>query len=131
MPVVAGLASVSAALLFVYLDMTWLKTGMDTRVYRDGARAFLDRADVYGSLFEGFPFTYPPFALLVFVPLALVPSSVAIFLMFVTSVVALTLVMRWCQEYAAAGRVSSWWATTALVAGSNRTIAPASRWRSR
>lgn len=54
----------------------------DLRVYRDGAQRILDGAALYpaGSGYgpgQPLPFTYPPFAALVFVPLALIPIGSA------------------------------------------------------
>ncbi len=60
--------------------------GLDLSVYREGALALLGRAegkDLYDDALiltdtRGLPFTYPPFAALLFVPLALVPESLAL-----------------------------------------------------
>ncbi|BBE23898.1 hypothetical protein MN0502_27810 [Arthrobacter sp. MN05-02] len=60
--------------------------GLDLSVYREGALALLGRAgdkDLYDDALvrtdtRGLPFTYPPFAAILFVPLALVPQSVAL-----------------------------------------------------
>lgn len=51
----------------------------DLHVYRYAGEAVLDGADVYASddPVTGYPFTYPPFAALVLVPLALLPGWLA------------------------------------------------------
>lgn len=54
---------------------------LDLDVYRGGARLVLDGGDLYGTpvpvRFGTLPFTYPPLAALVFIPLALLPEAVA------------------------------------------------------
>ncbi|MBG6224494.1 alpha-1,2-mannosyltransferase [Arthrobacter sp. CAN_A2] len=60
--------------------------GLDLSVYREGALALLGRAgdkELYDDALiqtdtRGLPFTYPPFAALLFVPLALVPEALAL-----------------------------------------------------
>ncbi|WP_052273897.1 glycosyltransferase 87 family protein [Arthrobacter sp. L77] len=60
--------------------------GLDLSVYREGALALTGRAggkDLYDDALiqtdtRGLPFTYPPFAALLFVPLALVPEALAL-----------------------------------------------------
>lgn len=60
--------------------------GLDLTVYREGARALLGRAggkELYDDALivtdtRGLPFTYPPFAAIVFVPLALIPEPFAL-----------------------------------------------------
>lgn len=51
----------------------------DLHVYRYGGKSVLDRWPVYGSddPVTGYPFTYPPIATVLFVPLAVVPGWVA------------------------------------------------------
>jgi alpha-1,2-mannosyltransferase len=112
--VVAVLVGVGVTAWFWHEDQVFTTSGLDLRVYRDAARAFLDGQDVYAGRFEDLPFTYPPFALLVLVPFALVSEPVAIGLMYAVSVVALVLVVRWCQEYVVPGRAGPWWLTVSL-----------------
>ncbi|MEL4162689.1 glycosyltransferase 87 family protein [Corynebacterium bovis] len=54
---------------------------LDLDVYRGGARLVLDGGDLYGTpvpvRFGTLPFTYPPLAALLFIPLALLPEAVA------------------------------------------------------
>jgi alpha-1,2-mannosyltransferase len=116
----AVLVVVGVTAWFWHEDHEFATSGLDLRVYRDAARAFLDGQDVYADRFQDLPFTYPPFALLVLVPFALVSETAATALMYVVSVAALVLVVRWCQEYAAHdGEAGPWWATVtaALLAG--------------
>jgi alpha-1,2-mannosyltransferase len=89
---------------------------LDIRVYRDAARALLDGGQVYAGRFDGLPFTYPPFALLVFVPLAVLPAGAAVALMFLSSAAALVAVVRWCQEYVTGGAACAWWLTISVAA---------------
>ena len=53
----------------------------DLTVYQDGARAWLDGAPLVGPEFvsraDALPFTYPPFAAILFTPLAPLPVSIA------------------------------------------------------
>jgi alpha-1,2-mannosyltransferase len=126
LPVVAVALTVWAAWFFVHQAQSWDVAGLDGRVYRLAARAFLDGTDVYSVRFgtEGLPFTYPPFALLVFVPLALVPADAAALVMFVVSAACLLAVVRWCQDHATGGRSGSWWLTVALAAASSVVVEP-------
>lgn len=124
LPAGAVLLSVAALWWFWQQARTWPTAGLDGRVYRDAARALLDRTDIYSGRFQDLPFTYPPFALLVFVPLALIPSNVAALLMYGASVAALVVVVRWCQDYATDGRAGSWWITVALAAAGSVCVEP-------
>ena len=113
--VVAVALGVGVTLWFWHEDQLNTTSGLDLRVYRDAARAFLDGSDVYAGRFQDLPFTYPPFALIVLVPFALVPESVATGLMYAVSIVALVLVVRWCQEYVVRGAAGPWWVTVSLA----------------
>lgn len=121
----AVLLSVGAAWWFWHQARTWPTAGLDVHVYRDAARSLVDRGDIYSGRFQDLPFTYPPFALLVFVPLALVPSGTATLLMFAASVAALVAVVRWCQDYVSGGLAGSWWVTVALAAAAAVCVEPA------
>ncbi|MGQ0838384.1 glycosyltransferase 87 family protein [Actinokineospora sp.] len=77
--------------------------GVDNAVYRSGAVALLHGEPLYDNLFLSaepswarLPFTYPPTAALLFVPLAMVPTQVAWGLLGAVSIVAMTLVIRVC-----------------------------------
>jgi alpha-1,2-mannosyltransferase len=96
--VLAGLAVLLTALVAVALGV--LASGwepppvQDLRVYRDGAQRVLDSVALYppGSRYapdQPLPFTYPPFAALAFVPLALVPVGSATALWWFVTLLAL------------------------------------------
>jgi alpha-1,2-mannosyltransferase len=123
-PVLAVVLGGFAAWWFLQQDRTWPVAGLDGRVYRDAARAFLERGEIYTVRFQDLPFTYPPFALFAFVPLALVPESAATLLMFVASLAALVVIVRWCQDYATRGQAGSWWITAAAVAAASVAVEP-------
>ena len=73
--------------------------GIDTIVYRHGGDVVLHGQPLYEfALFDvGLPFTYPPFAALVFTPLALVsvPSAVTLLQVINASLVYATVVLSW------------------------------------
>ena len=80
----------------------------DLFVYRYAGRAVLDGLDVYGTRdpVMGLPFTYPPFAAVVLVPLALVPQWLADALWTASSMAALgavVVVVRRAQGLRAPG----------------------------
>ncbi|MBB5511746.1 alpha-1,2-mannosyltransferase [Neomicrococcus aestuarii] len=98
--------------LAVWLILNKNPTGLDLEVYREGGLALLNNPsslyDPYlGAVGDpGLPFTYPPFAALLFVPIALVPFSVAYLISNVASIIAVLyvgkdlserLVARWPQ----------------------------------
>jgi alpha-1,2-mannosyltransferase len=68
----------------------------DLRVYRAGAQAFLDGTDIYRppQISTDLPFTYPPFAAIVMVPLAVLPYQVAFAVLTAISVPALAIALR-------------------------------------
>ncbi|WP_460722461.1 glycosyltransferase 87 family protein [Nocardia heshunensis] len=70
---------------------------IDLRVYRNGARAWLDGRDLYGPMPAvygiGLPFTYPPLAALFFAPLALMPLAVAEWAVLLVSLASLAVTL--------------------------------------
>jgi alpha-1,2-mannosyltransferase len=78
--------------------LTWhaIRTGIwvDLDVYVGGGRAVLDRTDLYAVSVHDLPFTYPPFAAVAFVPLALLPDVVARVVMTGVSLAALAIVVE-------------------------------------
>lgn len=70
----------------------------DLDVYLQGARAVGNEGDLYELRVHGLPFTYPPFAAIVFVPLLLVPAS-ALPLLVVVVVVAAFLASLFVLTY--------------------------------
>ena len=80
---------------------------IDLEVYRTGARALLDGGDLYGRLprlgdGHELPFTYPPFAALAFIPLAILGYSTANWLLTAVTI-ACVAASLWCFAAGAAG----------------------------
>lgn len=74
---------------------------VDVEVYRQAAQSLLAGTDIYATLTEPpqlLPFTYPPFAAILSVPLGLVPFEVAGWLWTVAQVVA-TFLTVWLAAY--------------------------------
>ena len=86
--------------------MTWLVTLaylavrpgglLDLSVYRAGSRRLLDGASIYAQPYGDLPFTYPPFAALVLVPLAALPTLLAELALPLLSAAALVFVWHRC-----------------------------------
>lgn len=78
--------------------LTWhsIRKGIwvDLDVYVAGGRAVLDREDLYAVSVHDLPFTYPPFAAVVFVPLALLPDVLARAVLTLVSLAALATVVE-------------------------------------
>ncbi|WP_156893149.1 glycosyltransferase 87 family protein [Actinokineospora enzanensis] len=79
--------------------------GVDNAVYRSGAVALLKREPLYDSMalsaepsWARLPFTYPPTAALLFVPLALVSTQVAWGILAAVSILLLTWVIKICLD---------------------------------
>lgn len=111
----------AAALGFFLVTATvWDAAWLDISVYRDAAAGFLAGDDVYaeryGDAAGGLPFTYPPFALVVFVPLTWVAAPVAVAAMFLLNGTALCLVLHWCATYAVGHGRLPFWASVAAAA---------------
>ena len=89
----------------------------DLFVYRFGGRAVLDAGALYAAddPVTGLPFTYPPFAALLFVPLAPWPDRVTDGLWTALSVAALALVVHLVRREL--GRPSPGWLVALLTAG--------------
>ncbi|MGQ0840729.1 glycosyltransferase 87 family protein [Actinokineospora sp.] len=88
--------------------MAGLGLGVDSSVYRAGALTLLHGDSLYAPLTTGaswappLPFTYPPIAAVVFVPLAAVPPQLGWGLLAAASALALGLVLRTCLPRALA-----------------------------
>jgi alpha-1,2-mannosyltransferase len=86
--------------------LSWLidwRLGVDSAVYRSGAVALLHGEPLYDSMslsaeqpWARLPFTYPPTAALLFVPLAVFPTQVSWGLLAATSLLGMSLVIRTC-----------------------------------
>lgn len=86
-------------LLFGLPGSSFIPYRLDLDVYRLGAETFLRGGDLYGPLprTEGgidLPFTYPPFAAILFVPLALLPVWAATLLLTLATLACMWLVLR-------------------------------------
>ena len=89
MPWVAGVIYAGSAAACGVLAARGHAHFIDLRVYRMGGAAALHGRDLYGLRHDGLPFTYPPFAAVVFIVLAVVPWSVAAVTLTAASVAAL------------------------------------------
>jgi alpha-1,2-mannosyltransferase len=108
---IAGIALEVLAIWFVH----WIHTRgyMDTEVYRLGARAWLRGYPVYGDTLtpdipgsSTLPFIYPPFAALLFLPLAWMPvkgAIVAVAVLSHLSILATAYVLARSSPYLAPG----------------------------
>ena len=86
----------------------WLidwRLGVDSAVYRSGAVALLHGEPLYDAMslspepgWAKLPFTYPPTAALLFVPMAIFPTQVSWGLLAAAGVLGLSLVVRVCVE---------------------------------
>jgi alpha-1,2-mannosyltransferase len=93
------------------LDATLGQRLVDLAVYRDAGRSLLDGRSVYGHLTappQRLAFTYPPFAALLSVPLAVIPFSVAGYL-WTAAELALTPVITWWGFRRLWPRLGRWW----------------------
>ena len=85
---------------------------IDLDVYRTGARVLLHGGDLYGRLprlgdGHELPFTYPPFAALCFVPLALLSYSTANWLLTAVTI-ACVAASLWCFAASTPGAAGAW-----------------------
>jgi len=115
-------ASVVAVLL-------WLRWGripkgiwIDLDVYIRGATALMRHEPLYGVSVQGQPFTYPPFAALIFVPLELLGSVEARWLLTAASIICYFVVVVVCAK-----RLRMSIASAGLVALAGLTIEPFAR----
>jgi alpha-1,2-mannosyltransferase len=65
----------------------------DLHVYRLGGEAVLHGTNLYGFLYFGLAFTYPPFAALIFAPVAALPWAVAATLLAMASAIAVPVML--------------------------------------
>jgi alpha-1,2-mannosyltransferase len=88
--------------------VSWLidwRLGVDSAVYRSGAVALLHSEPLYDTMslsaeppWARLPFTYPPTAALLFVPLVLFPTQVSWGLLGALSVLGMSLVIKLCVD---------------------------------
>ncbi|MCG8920553.1 glycosyltransferase 87 family protein [Actinokineospora sp. PR83] len=102
-PVRAGVVAGVAVALGALAVFAWLSgrgLGVDSSVYRAGALTFLNGDPLYAPLTTGepwapaLPFTYPPIAAILFVPLTYLPAQLAWGLLAVLSVLSLAALVR-------------------------------------
>ncbi len=114
--------------------------GLDLSVYREGALALLGRAgdkELYDDALvrtdtRGLPFTYPPFAAILFVPLALIPEPIALAVLTALSCICLVGVAILVVRYLRATRPASppgEWRTPAAVLAAILIIGVSGPWR--
>ncbi|WP_310528444.1 glycosyltransferase 87 family protein [Nocardioides sp.] len=141
--------------LGVAVALTWLVTLaylavrpgglLDLNVYRAASERLLDGASIYSQPYGDLPFTYPPIAAIVMVPLAVLPTVLAELVLPLLSALALVVVWhrcghatRWLPLVApASALLEPVWMTQhfgqvnlllpALVLGD--LVGPTSRWR--
>jgi alpha-1,2-mannosyltransferase len=131
------LFAVPAGLLLAGI-VSWLidwRLGVDSAVYRAGALALLNGEPLYDAMslsaeppWARLPFTYPPTAALLFVPLTLFPTQVSWGLLAAASVLGMTLVIRVCVS--ALPRKPEWlttWRATVVLSTLLLAIEPV--WR--
>ncbi|MGH3517880.1 MAG: glycosyltransferase 87 family protein [Haloechinothrix sp.] len=120
---VALLAAIPVLALFVGI-VGWLfdwRLGVDSAVYRAGALTLLAGEPLYDTTTLGpepwwalLPFTYPPTAALLFVPLAPLPVQVAWGVLAAASILAMALVIRITIATLPRSPLAvSWWASPA------------------
>jgi alpha-1,2-mannosyltransferase len=93
------------------LDATLGQRLVDLAVYRDAGRSLLNGRSVYGHLTappQRLAFTYPPFAAVLSVPLAVIPFSVAGYL-WTAGELLLTPVITWWGFRRLWPRLGRWW----------------------
>ena len=108
-----------AGICYLYVRL-WPSNFIDLGVYRLGGSALLHWQPLYDQQYfdAGLPFTYPPFAAFMFIPLALMPFGAAQFVW-----VVITLVLLFLVAHLIAGSLPGLaarklpWTTTELAAG--------------
>lgn len=98
---ILGTAAVCWALVLIDHRVRNLEQ-IDLAVYRAGGLRLLDALPLYEQSWGDLPFTYPPFAALLMVPLALLPGWAAALAMPALSCLALVLLWRCCGTTGAA-----------------------------
>jgi alpha-1,2-mannosyltransferase len=113
MPIGAGVVLLSATvswLMVVHLSAPSAQRLVDLDVYRQAGRSVLDGRDVYAFLAhppQRLPFTYPPFAALLAVPLAVVPFGV-LGVVWTLAEIACTVAITWLGFRALLPRFGRW-----------------------
>jgi alpha-1,2-mannosyltransferase len=121
-------AAVAGIALVAYLAAWGHRYGLDLRVYRQSARAWLDGHNPYFSTFtrSQLAYTYPPFALLVLASLTWASFAVTQCLMWVVSVLAATAAVVFIlKDRGFAGRAPLWFGAFAWACASMILLEPA------
>ncbi len=112
LPIVVGLViglALVGPLVHHHLTAREVKRLVDLRVYRDAGWSLLHGRGVYEHLTtDQLPFTYPPFAALLCVPLALVPWH-TLGALWTASELALTASITWWAFRPLLARTGRWW----------------------
>ena len=100
----AAVGTVLVGVVALYLGVWGTGYGLDLHVYRDGVERWVHGASPYGHLYtvHDLPYTYPPFSLVAFAPLALLPFTVTQVLWWVLGLAALV------GAVAVAARAAGW-----------------------
>ncbi len=125
-PARVGLVAANLAAVTLFL-LSYSRHGVgfgpdhiDLDVYRIGARAWLDGANLYGRLPATpagirLPFTYPPAAAVLLAPLTLVPFPAAATLLTLGSIALLAMVLRVFLRRLGGSQARTWWAVAWLL----------------
>lgn len=118
-------AFVAIAIAGPLLCLSWLTDllasspgPLDLRVYRDIAASWMGGADLYDARVTevGLPFTYPPFAAVLFAPLAAIPLPIAITLWSIACLVCVYAVVWWSYQESPVAPLAFFAVTGALMA---------------
>ncbi|MDP9073128.1 MAG: glycosyltransferase 87 family protein, partial [Actinomycetota bacterium] len=121
-----AVAAVVASGLFMAWWLHWFDL-VDLQVYRAGALALLHGRDIYLAhpAHSGLPFTYPPFAAVAFIPLAVLPDLAARVVMSLASAAALVAAVLAALRLVAPGWPSrSRWAVALAVCAATPLFEP-------
>jgi alpha-1,2-mannosyltransferase len=114
---VAGLVYALSAAVCCVLAATGRAHLVDLHVYRMGGEAALHGASLYRLRFSGLPFTYPPFAALLFALLAMLPWAMAAGLLTVASAAAFPVMLYLALRLGSSGAGSQAAWRVAFAAG--------------
>ena len=121
-----AVAALAASAVFMAWWLHWFDL-VDLEVYRSGATAFLHGRDIYTAhpRVIPLPFTYPPFASIVFVPLGVLPDVAARVAMSLLSGAALVFAALAALRLAAPGwPARSRWTVALAIAAATPLIEP-------
>lgn len=121
-------AAVAGSVLLAYLAVFGRRYGLDLRVYRDSARAWVDGHNPYALTFtrSQLPFTYPPFALVVLTSLTWASFVVTQWLLWLLSAAAATAAVVFVlRDRGFTGRAQLWLGSLAWVCASMLVFEPA------